>query len=92
MIDFLTHIVYSSVSGFSKLDEIQVRDGKGNNDRKILLPEQFIEPLNRQIKKELLQLEENILMKQFHSNYLLKVLFLKPIGYQSKVTQSLRAF
>ncbi|MQY78146.1 MAG: integron integrase, partial [Bacteroidetes bacterium] len=49
-----------------ELNEIVVRDGKGNNDRRTIFPERLKEPLNRQIKKAMLQLEENMSIKQFH--------------------------
>ena len=49
-----------------ELNEIVVRDGKGNNDRRTIFPERLKEALSRQIKKSLLQLEENMLIKEFH--------------------------
>ena len=49
-----------------ELNEIVIRDGKGNNDRKTIFPERLKEALSRQIKKSLLQLEENMLINEFH--------------------------
>lgn len=47
------------------LDEIIVRAGKGNNDRRTLLPLLLRSQLNRQIEKARIKLEENLLVKGF---------------------------
>jgi integrase len=46
------------------LNEIIVRAGKGDNDRRTLLPRLLIPHLKRQIVKAKIKLEENILMLQ----------------------------
>lgn len=47
------------------LSEIIVRAGKGDNDRKTLLPQMLIPQLKRQIEKVKTRFEENILIKEF---------------------------
>ena len=47
------------------LNEIIVRGGKGDNDRRTILPGLLVPPLNRQIEKARLRLEENMLLKGF---------------------------
>jgi integron integrase len=47
------------------LNEILVRAGKGNNDRRTLLPCILKSPLRRQIEKARIKLEENMLVKGF---------------------------
>ncbi len=47
------------------LSEIIVRAGKGDNDRKSLLPQLLIPQLKRQIEKVKIRLEENMLIKEF---------------------------
>jgi len=47
------------------LNEIVVRGGKGDNDRRTILPSLLIPELNRQIKKVRFKLEENMLVKGF---------------------------
>ncbi len=47
------------------LNEIIVRAGKGDNDRRTLLPRLLIPQLNRQIEKAKIKLEENMLVKGF---------------------------
>jgi integron integrase len=47
------------------LNEIIVRAGKGDNDRRTLLPCKLIPPLKRQIEKAKIKLEENMLIKGF---------------------------
>ena len=48
-----------------KLNEIIVRAGKGDNDRRTILPSLLIPQLKRQIEKAKIKLEENILVKEF---------------------------
>ncbi len=47
------------------LNEIIVRGGKGDNDRRTILPRLLIPQLNRQIEKARLRLEDNILLTGF---------------------------
>ena len=47
------------------LFEITVRAGKGDNDRRALLPHLLIPQLKRQIEKVKTRFEENILIKEF---------------------------
>jgi integron integrase len=47
------------------LNEIVVRGGKGDNDRRTLLPRLLIPRLKRQIEKARIRLEENMLIKGF---------------------------
>lgn len=47
------------------LNEIIVRGGKGDNDRRTLLPDLLIPRLKRQIEKARLKLEENFLVERF---------------------------
>jgi len=47
------------------LNEIIVRGGKGNNDRRTILPGEIIPQLNRQIEKARIRLEENMLLPGF---------------------------
>ncbi len=47
------------------LNEIIVRSGKGDNDRRTLLPRILIPQLKRQTEKAKIKLEENILIKGF---------------------------
>ncbi|MBE9510438.1 MAG: phage integrase N-terminal SAM-like domain-containing protein [Bacteroidetes bacterium] len=46
-------------------DEIIIRGGKGNNDRRTLLSRLLIPQLKRQIEKSKIKLEENMLVKEF---------------------------
>ena len=48
-----------------KLNEIIIRGGKGDNDRRTILPRLLIPELKRQIEKAKLKLEENLLIKEF---------------------------
>ena len=48
-----------------KLNEIIVRGGKGDDDRRTILPGLLILQLKRQIEKAKNKLEENILVKEF---------------------------
>ncbi|TFH27563.1 MAG: integron integrase [Bacteroidia bacterium] len=48
-----------------ELNEVVVRGGKGDNDRRTILPRLLIPQLNRQIEKARLRLEENMLVKGF---------------------------
>ena len=48
-----------------KLNEIIVRAGKGDNDRRTILPSLLIPQLKRQIEKAKIKLEENMLVKEF---------------------------
>ena len=47
------------------LNEIIVRGGKGDNDRRTILPSLLIPLLNRQVEKARLRLEENLLLTGF---------------------------
>ena len=47
------------------LNEIIVRGGKGDNDRRTILPGLIVPQLNRQIEKARLRLEENMLLTGF---------------------------
>ena len=47
------------------LNEIIVRGGKGNNDRRTILPGVLVPQLNLQIEKTRLRLEENLMLKGF---------------------------
>jgi integrase len=47
------------------LNEIIVRAGKGDNDRRTLLPRILIPQLKRQIEKARIRMEENMLMEGF---------------------------
>ena len=47
------------------LNEIVVRGGKGDNDRRTILPSLLIPQLKRQIEKVRLRLEENLLVARF---------------------------
>ena len=47
------------------LNELVVRAGKGDNDRRTILPELLIPQLKRQIEKAKIKLEENMLVKGF---------------------------
>ena len=47
------------------LNEIIVHGGKGDNDRRTILPSLLVPQLNRQIEKARLRLEENILLTGF---------------------------
>jgi integron integrase len=47
------------------LNEIIVRAGKGDNDRRTILPSLLIPQLKRQIEKARLRLEENLLVNRF---------------------------
>jgi len=47
------------------LNEIIVRAGKGDNDRRTILPRLLIPQLKRQIEKAKIKLEENLLVKEF---------------------------
>lgn len=47
------------------LKEIIVRGGKGNNDRRTILPCSVVPQLNRQVEKSRIRLEENILLPGF---------------------------
>lgn len=47
------------------LNEINIRGGKGNNDRRSILPGLIVEQLKRQIEKASIRLEENIMLKGF---------------------------
>ena len=47
------------------LNEIIVRGGKGDNDRRTILPRMLIPQLTRQIEKVRLRLEENMLLQGF---------------------------
>jgi len=47
------------------LNEIIVRGGKGDNDRRTILPDILVPGLNRQIEKARLRLEENLLLPGF---------------------------
>jgi len=47
------------------LNEIIVREGKGDNDRRTILPRLLIPQLKRQIEKAKIKLEENMLLKEF---------------------------
>ena len=47
------------------LNEIIVRGGKGDNDRRTILPGSLVPQLNIQIEKARLRLEENILLTGF---------------------------
>jgi integron integrase len=47
------------------LHEIIVRGGKGNNDRRTILPRSLIPQLKRQTEKARIRLEENMLVKGF---------------------------
>ena len=47
------------------LNEIIVRGGKGDNDRRTILPVLLVKQLDRQIEKARLRLEENMLLKGF---------------------------
>ena len=47
------------------LNEIIVRGGKGNNDRRTILPGVLVPQLNFQIEKTRLRLEENLMLKGF---------------------------
>ncbi len=47
------------------LNEIIIRGGKGNNDRRTILPRLLIPQLNIQIEKSKIRLEENMLVTQF---------------------------
>ncbi|MCK5137432.1 MAG: integron integrase [Bacteroidales bacterium] len=47
------------------LNEIIIRAGKGDNDRRTLLPHSLIPQLKRQIEKAKIKLEENMLVKGF---------------------------
>lgn len=47
------------------LNEMVVRGGKGDNDRRTILPGLLISPLKRQIEKARFKLEENMLVKGF---------------------------
>lgn len=48
-----------------ELHEIIVRGGKGNNDRRTILPRTLVPPLKRQKEKAKIRLEENMLVKGF---------------------------
>jgi len=48
-----------------ELNEIMVRGGKGDNDRRTILPGLLVPQLYRQIEKARLRLEENMLLKGF---------------------------
>jgi integron integrase len=48
-----------------ELNEIMVRGGKGDNDRRTILPGLLVPQLSRQIEKARLRLEENMLLKGF---------------------------
>jgi integron integrase len=48
-----------------ELNEITVRAGKGDNDRRTILPFQLVQPLKRQIEKARIRLEENMLAMGF---------------------------
>ena len=47
------------------LNEIIVRAGKGDNDRRTILPHSLIPQLKRQIEKTMIKLEENLLVPRF---------------------------
>jgi len=47
------------------LYEIIIHAGKGDNDRRTLLPRSLIPPLKRQIEKAKIRFEENMLMERF---------------------------
>ena len=47
------------------LNEIIVRGGKGDNDRRTILPSLIVPQLNRQVEKARLRLEENMLLTGF---------------------------
>jgi len=47
------------------LNEIIVRGGKGDNDRRTILPNLIVPQLNRQVEKARIRLEENLLVKGF---------------------------
>ena len=47
------------------LNEIIVRGGKGDNDRRTMLPSLIVPQLNRQVEKARLRLEENMLLTGF---------------------------
>jgi len=49
-----------------ELNEIIVRDGKGYNDRRTLLPVSLIEPLKLQIQKAILKFQGNLSIKNFY--------------------------
>ena len=49
-----------------ELNEIIVRDGKGNNDRQTVFPYFIKEPLQLQISKAKIRLKENLSLKNFH--------------------------
>ena len=48
-----------------KLNEIIVRGGKGDNDRRTILPRLLIPQLKRQLEKAKIKLEENMSVKEF---------------------------
>lgn len=56
------------------LNEINVRAGKGDNDRRALLPQLLIPQLRRQIEKTSIKLEENLLVKDFAGASILEAL------------------
>ena len=45
--------------------EIHVRGGKGDNDRRTILPDILVAQLTRQMEKVRIRLEENLLLKEF---------------------------
>jgi integron integrase len=47
------------------LNEIIIRSGKGDNDRRTMLPHSLRQPIKRQIEKAKIKLEENLLVKGF---------------------------
>ena len=49
-----------------ELNEIIVRSGKGNNDRRTLFPEILKENMHRQISKARILFEENLILNNFH--------------------------
>jgi len=49
-----------------ELNEIIVRDGKCNNDRRTVFPDKLKEPLKLQISKAEIRLKENLSIKKFH--------------------------
>ncbi len=50
-----------------ELNEIIVRDGKGNNDRQTVFPDLLKEPLQIQISKAKIRFKENLSINNFHS-------------------------
>lgn len=49
-----------------KLNQIFIRDGKGNNDHRTVFPDKIKEPLKLQISKAKIRLEENLSVNAFY--------------------------